>query len=53
MTFARETAETSDDCQAALANLSLIGSILIFCVGVNLVFGKRIESWRICSFRDW
>ena len=27
--------------EAALANLSLIGSILIFCVGVNLVFGKR------------
>ena len=28
---------------AALAYLSLIGSILIFCVGVNLVFGKRIR----------
>lgn len=27
----------------ALANLSLIGSILIFCVGVNLVWGKRIK----------
>lgn len=26
----------------ALANLSLIGSILIFCVGVNLVWDKRI-----------
>lgn len=25
---------------AALANLSLVGSILIFCVGVNLVWGK-------------
>lgn len=28
---------------AALANLSLIGSILIFCVGVNLVWGKQIR----------
>lgn len=28
---------------AALANLSLIGSILIFCVGVNLVWGKKIR----------
>ena len=27
----------------ALANLSLIGSILIFCVGVNLVWDKRIR----------
>ena len=27
----------------ALANLSLIGSILIFCVGVNLVGDKRIK----------
>lgn len=27
----------------ALANLSLIGSTLIFCVGVNLVWGKRIK----------
>ena len=27
----------------ALANLSLIGSILIFCVGVNLVWEKRIK----------
>lgn len=27
----------------ALANLSLIGSILIFCVGVNLVWGKKIR----------
>lgn len=27
---------------AALANLSLIGSILIFCVGVNLVWGRKI-----------
>ena len=29
--------------EAALANLSLVGSILIFCVGVNLVFGQRIR----------
>lgn len=29
--------------EAAIANLSLIGSILIFCVGVNLVWGKTIR----------
>ena len=28
---------------AALVNLSMIGSILIFCVGVNLVWGKKIR----------
>lgn len=28
---------------AALANLSLVGSILIFCVGVNLVWDKRVR----------
>lgn len=28
---------------AALTNLSMIGSILIFCVGVNLVWGKKIR----------
>lgn len=28
---------------AALSNLSLIGSILIFCVGINLVWGKQIR----------
>ena len=28
----------------ALANLSLTGSVLIFCVGVNLVFGKKIKG---------
>ena len=28
---------------AALANLSLVGSILIFCVGLNLVWDKRIR----------
>lgn len=32
---------------AALANLSLIGSILIFCVGINLVWGKKI---RVANF---
>lgn len=29
--------------EAALANLSMIGSILIFCVGVNLIWGKKIR----------
>ena len=29
--------------QAALDNLSMIGSVLIFCVGVNLVWGKKIR----------
>ena len=28
----------------AIANLSLVGSILIFCVGVNLVFGRTIRT---------
>ena len=28
---------------AALANLSTVGSILIFCVGLNLVWGKKIR----------
>lgn len=27
----------------ALANLSLIGSVLIFCVGVNLIWGKKVK----------
>ena len=27
----------------ALANLSLVGSILIFCVGINLVWGKQVR----------
>lgn len=27
----------------AVANLSLVGSILIFCVGVNLVWGKKVR----------
>ena len=29
--------------QAALWNLSMIGSVLIFCVGVNLVWGKTLR----------
>ena len=29
--------------EEALSNLSMIGSILIFCVGVNLVWGKKIR----------
>lgn len=29
--------------ETALANLSLIGSILIFCVGLNLVWGKKVR----------
>ena len=28
---------------SALSNLSLVGSILIFCVGVNLVWGKKVR----------
>lgn len=29
--------------EAALQNISLIGSILIFCVGLNLVWGKKVR----------
>ena len=29
--------------EAALNNLSLVGSVLIFCVGVNLVWGKKVR----------
>lgn len=28
---------------AALGNLSMVGSVLIFCVGVNLVWGKKVR----------
>ena len=28
---------------AALANLSLVGNVMIFCVGINLVWGKKIR----------
>ena len=29
--------------EAALSNLSLVGNVLIFCVGVNLVWGKKVK----------
>ena len=29
--------------EAALGNLSMVGNILIFCVGVNLVWGKKVR----------
>lgn len=29
--------------EEALSNISLIGSILIFCVGLNLVWGKKVR----------
>ena len=29
--------------EAELANLSRVGSVLIFCVGINLVFGKKVK----------
>ena len=29
--------------ELALANLSLIGNVLIFCVGINLVWGKKVK----------
>ena len=29
--------------EAALSNMSLTGSMLIFCVGVNLIWGKKIK----------
>ena len=28
---------------AALTCLSLVGNVLIFCVGVNLLFGKKVK----------
>ena len=28
---------------AAMANLSLVGSMLIFCVGVNLLWDRKIR----------
>ena len=28
---------------AALANLSMVGSVLIFCVGINLIWGKKVR----------
>ena len=32
---------------AALSNLSLVGNVLIFCVGINLVWGKVV---RVANF---
>ena len=29
--------------EGALANLSLVGNVLIFCVGINLVWGKTVK----------
>ena len=29
--------------EAALANLSMVGNVLIFCVGLNLVWGKKVR----------
>ena len=29
--------------EAALNNLSLVGSVLVFCVGINLLWGKKIR----------
>lgn len=29
--------------EAALTNLSLVGSVMIFCVGLNLVWGKKVK----------
>jgi len=29
--------------EAALANISMVGSVLIFCVGINLVWGKQVR----------
>ena len=28
---------------AAMSNLSLVGSVLIFCVGLNIVWGKKVK----------
>ena len=29
--------------ETALSNISLVGSVLIFCVGINLVWGKKVR----------
>lgn len=29
--------------EGALANLSLVGNVMIFCVGINLVWGKKVK----------
>lgn len=33
----------SDMSDKAISNLSLVGSILIFCIGINLLFNKKIK----------
>lgn len=46
----------------ALDNLSLVGSVMIFCVGVNLVWGKKFRVANmlpglvlavVCSYLSW
>ena len=46
----------------ALDNLSLVGSVMIFCVGVNLVWGKKFRVAKmlpglvlavVCAFLPW
>ncbi|WP_242954323.1 hypothetical protein [Clostridium oryzae] len=32
-----------------IQNLSFIGSMLIFCVGINLVFGKKFKVAICCQ----
>ena len=48
--------------QHALDNLSLVGSVMIFCVGVNLVWGKKFRVANmlpglvlavVCSYLPW
>ena len=48
--------------QPALDNLSLVGSVMIFCVGVNLVWGKKFRVANMlpglviavaCAFLPW
>ena len=48
--------------QHALDNLSLVGSVMIFCVGVNLVWGKKFRVANmlpglvlavVCAFLPW
>ena len=47
---------------AALNNLSLVGSVLIFCVGINLVWGKKVRVADmlpslifavVCAYLPW
>ena len=46
----------------ALDNLSLVGAVMIFCVGVNLVWGKKFRVANmlpglvlavVCSYLPW